>query len=138
MSKVSTEQIQAMLDAIPMIKFMGIRIDGEDTESGSATFTLPMRPEFERAAGTGQYHGGALASFIDTAGDFTVALVVGGPVPTINLRVDFLRPAAGAQLRATAIVRRMGRTIAVVDVDVLDEESRLVAVGRGTFSTAVA
>jgi uncharacterized protein (TIGR00369 family) len=137
MSKLSTEQIQAMLDASPMVKFMGVRVNGIDAESSSVMFTLPMRPEFERAAGTGQYHGGALANFIDTAGDFAVAVVVGAPVPTINLRVDFLRPASGAQLQATAIVRRMGRTIAVVDVDVFDGDSKLVAVGRGTFSTAI-
>ncbi|MEN3365849.1 MAG: hypothetical protein V7606_3123 [Burkholderiales bacterium] len=136
MSPLSIEQIQAMLDASPMVRFMGVQVNGVDTGTGSVHFTLPMRPEFERIAGTGQYHGGALANFIDTAGDFAVAVVVGGPVPTINLRVDFLRPAAGAQLRATAIVRRMGRTIAVVDVDVFDGESRLVAVGRGTFSTS--
>jgi uncharacterized protein (TIGR00369 family) len=61
----------------------------------------------------------------------------GGGVPTINFRTDFLRPGSGASLVATATIRRAGRTIGVVDVDVHDLESRLVAVGRGCYSTQV-
>jgi acyl-coenzyme A thioesterase PaaI-like protein len=33
-----------------------------------------------------------------------------------------------------ARVRRAGKTVAVVDIDVLDDQQRLVAVGRGTYS----
>ena len=58
----------------------------------------------------------------------------GGGVPTINLRIDYLRPAVGSVLTGTARVRRAGRTVALVDVDVYDEQRALVAVGRGTYS----
>ena len=75
-----------------------------------------------------------LRTFIDVAGDFALALVVGGPVPTINLRVDYLRPATHTGLTATARVRRAGRTVGVVDVDVHDDSGKLVAVGRGCYS----
>ncbi len=61
-------------------------------------------------------------------------IVVGGGVPTINLRIDYLRPAVGDALTGTARVRRAGRTVALVDVDVYDEQQNLVAVGRGTYS----
>lgn len=40
-----------------------------------------------------------------------------------------------APLRAEASVRRLGRTVAVVDVDVIDDQGRLCAVGRGTYGT---
>jgi uncharacterized protein (TIGR00369 family) len=56
-------------------------------------------------------------------------------VPTINFRVDYLRPAMTARLTATATVRRAGRTVAIVDIDVEDGEGRLVAVGRGCYAT---
>ena len=49
-------------------------------------------------------------------------------VPTINFRTDFLRPAGGDGLLATATIRRAGRTIGVVDVDVHDGEG---PAGRG-------
>jgi uncharacterized protein (TIGR00369 family) len=126
-------QIQAALDSSPMIKFMGIRVTGAEPEKSTVHFFLPMRPEFERLPNSGQIHGGAIANFADTAGDFAVALFVGGAVPTINIRVDFLRPSSGPQLTAIAVVRKLGRTVAVVDIDVFDADSKLVAVGRGTY-----
>src|SRR5262245_62404892 len=95
---------------------------------------MPMRPEFERRPGTGQFHGGPLAAFIDIVGDFAVGMMVGGGVPTINLRIDYVKPALGQVVTGTARVRRIGRTVALVDVDVLDEQQALVAVGRGTYS----
>jgi len=96
---------------------------------------MDLRPELERREGSGQWHGGALAGLIDTAGDFALALGLGAPVPTINFRVDYLRPATTPRLTATARVRRTGRTVAVVDIDLADAEGRLVAIGRGCYGT---
>jgi len=93
-------------------------------------------PSVERSAGSSQYHGGAIASLIDIAGDYAVWAVLGHGVPTINIRIDYLRPAAATDLRATAKVRRSGRTVAVVDIDVSDDQQRVVAIGRGTYATA--
>jgi uncharacterized protein (TIGR00369 family) len=95
---------------------------------------MAMRAEFERRLGTGQFHGGPIAAFIDSVGDYAIGMPLGGGVPTINLRIDYLRPALGTSLSATARVRRAGRTVALVDVDVYDEQQKLVAVGRGTYS----
>jgi uncharacterized protein (TIGR00369 family) len=135
-SHLSLGQVQQLLDGSPMIAFLKVRVSAIDVENNTAKFEMPIRPELERQPGTGQYHGGAIASFIDIAGDFALAALLGGIVPTVNLRVDYLRPAGGAQLTATAAVRRAGRTIGVVDIDVYDMEDRLVAVGRGAYGTA--
>ena len=136
MSKaLAKEEIQAILDGSPFIRFMGMRADEVDPERQRVVIRMPMRPEFERAAGTGQGHGGPIAALIDTAGDFALVLSVGAGVPTINFRTDYLRPASQTDLTATATVRRAGRTVGVVDVDVHDDGGRLVAVGRGCYGT---
>ena len=132
---LTLERLQRYLDNSPFIAFMRMRAKAVEPEKETVILEMPMRPEFERGKGTGQYHGGVIATFIDVAGDFAVALVVGGPVPTINLRVDYLRPATQTSLTATARVRRAGRTVGVVDIDVHDDNGKLVAVGRGTYST---
>ena len=75
-----------------------------------------------------------IASFIDVVGDFAIGMMVGGGVPTMNLRVDYLKPAVGAALHGTAVVRRRGRSVAIVDIDVTDAKGSLVAIGRGTYS----
>jgi uncharacterized protein (TIGR00369 family) len=132
--RLSVEQIQAIFDASPFLGFLQLRAVALDHGAGTLTVTMPMRPELERRIGTAQFHGGPIAAFIDVVGDFAVGMAVGGGVPTINLRIDYLKPAVGSLLTGTARVRRTGRTVALVDVDVHDERQSLVAVGRGTYS----
>lgn len=96
---------------------------------------MDMRPELERRPGTRQFHGGPIAAFIDIVGDFAIGMLVGGGVPTMNFRIDYLRPAIGSALVAVARVRRAGRTVTVVDVEIIDNEERVVALGRGTYSS---
>ena len=132
---MTAEAIQAVLDGSPFIRFFGMTVVLADPANATLVLAMELRPELERRGGSGQWHGGALAGLIDTAGDFAVALGLGAPVPTINFRVDYLRPAMTARLEATAKVRRAGRTVAVVDIDVHDSEGRLVAIGRGTYGS---
>lgn len=135
--KLTREDIQAMAEKSPFIAFCGMVCEEAWPDEDKVRFRMPMRPELERSPGTGQYHGGPIASLIDVAGDFALGMVLGGGVPTINFRTDYLRPATGASLVATAWVRRAGRTVGVVDIDVHDEEGRLVAVGRGCYSSKI-
>lgn len=135
--EISLERLQAMLDGSPFIRLLRMRAVSLDRDRQQVVMAMPLVPDLERHPGTGQFHGGAIAGLIDTAGDFALAILLGGGVPTINLRIDYLRPAAGSSLTATASVRRAGRTIGVVDVDVTDESSRLVAIGRGCYSMTV-
>jgi len=135
--KLTRDQIQEILDGSPFISFCGMVCEEVWPDEDKVQVRMPMRAELERSPGSGMYHGGPIASLIDVAGDFALAMQLGGGVPTINFRTDYLRPAFGASLVATAWVRRAGRTVGVVDVDVHDEEGRLVAVGRGCYSSKV-
>ena len=130
------EKIQQSLDASPFCAFCGFRVAAADKEAGRIVLRMPMRPEMERAADSGQMHGGPIACLVDTATCYACVLVLGHGVPTINFRIDYLRPVVGSDLRAVALVRRAGRAVAVADVDVFDDRDRLVATGRGTFSAS--
>lgn len=133
---MTVDEINALLKKSPFISFMNLTCTAIDPDAGpSISMTMPMRPEFERGPGSNQFHGGPIASFIDTVGDYALVVGLRAGVPTVNFRVDYLRPAFGPAIRATATVRRAGRTVGVVDVDVWDSNDKLVAVGRGTYST---
>ena len=129
-------ELQAYMEASPFISHAGMRLTAIDKEAETLTMTMPLKPEFERAPGTGQFHGGPIAALIDTAGCFGLIMVLGHGVPTVNFRTDYLRPAINTGLRADARVRRIGRTVGVVDVDVYDDNEKLVALGRGTFGSS--
>ena len=136
--KMTMDEVQAAMDGSPFIAFLGLKVTEMSPEAGTVTMTMPIRPELERGSQiTGQFHGGPVASLIDTVGDFAVAIAVGGGVPTMNFRVDYLRPSSGEELTATATARKVGRTVAVVDIDVHDSNGKLTAIGRGTYSSQV-
>lgn len=129
------EQIAALLAESPFHSVLGLRLESLDPGAQSVAIRCDFGAQLERSPGTGQYHGGVIASVIDIAGDFALIVVLGHGVPTINFRVDYLRPALKGALIARARVRKSGRTVGVVDIDVEDESGRLIAVGRGCYGT---
>ena len=128
-------RLEVLLADSPFHQFLGLRIEAVDTAAQSITLRCGFGPGLERSGGSGQFHGGVIASLIDIAGDFALIAVLGHGVPTIDLRVDYLRPARNGDLLARARVRKAGRTIGVVDIDVEDGAGKLVAVGRGCYGT---
>jgi len=132
---LSGDQLQKMLDHSPFIAFLGLTVTEADPARERLTMRCEMRPEFERGKGTGQWHGGPIAAIIDTVGDYALIMALRRGLPTINFRVDYLRPAIKTALITTATVRRSGKSVGVVDVDVFNEQKALLAIGRATYST---
>lgn len=115
--------------------FLRLELLEHDAAAGTVTLRAPWRAEFERGPGTLQWHGGPMAALIDIAGDFALIAKLGRGIPTIDLRIDYLRPAVDTDLVARARTLRAGRTVGVVDIELSDRHGRLVAVGRGGYST---
>lgn len=134
MTALTVAEIQVLLDRSPFIAFAQMKIVRADPATETIEVHAPMRPEFERGAGTNQWHGGPIAAVIDTVGDFALVMAVGKPLPTINFRVDYLRPAIATGLVAVAKVRRQGKTVGVVDVDVFNDAGILLAIGRASHA----
>jgi uncharacterized protein (TIGR00369 family) len=129
------EQLQEQLLRSPFNAFLNLEVQSVNLDRQELVVHVQMRPEFERMAGSGQWHGGPIAAAIDVTGDYALAMLIGNPLPTIHLSVDYLRPAHG-RLKLVARVRRRGKTVGVVDVEVLNESGVLLAVGRASYSTA--
>ena len=106
-----------------------------DEATGEVLMRLPLRQEFRREPGRPVLHGGAVAALADTSAYAAIAAKVRHGVPAIDLRVDYLRAAAGEFLLASSIVVKSGRAIAVADARITDDAGQLVAVARGAYST---
>jgi uncharacterized protein (TIGR00369 family) len=133
---LSKERLQRMLAGSPAIDAMGLEVLSADPAAETVVMRAVMRPEFERMRGSGQWHGGPIAAIIDTVGDYALVMVLGRPLPTINMRVDYLRPAINTALIITGRIRRNGRSVGVVDIDVANEAGALIAIGRAAYATA--
>ena len=132
---MDAERLQRLMDASPFICGAQMKVKLIEPEHNRLAIIMPLLPEFERISGSGQFHGGPIAALVDTCGSLVLIMLLGRGVPTINFRTDYLIPAVRTSLRAVATVRRAGRSVGVVDVDVFNDDGKLLAVGRGTFST---
>jgi uncharacterized protein (TIGR00369 family) len=119
----------------PLHRWLNPQLVSVEKSSGAVELRLPLRAEFRRDATRPEIHGGILAMLADIAGHAAVAARLRHGVPTVDLRVDYLRMAAGDFLSAHAMPVKLGRTLAVVDIRITDEQDRLVALGRGTYLT---
>jgi uncharacterized protein (TIGR00369 family) len=132
---LSLPELQEKLSASSFNNFLGLVVEEAIPEQQKITVRVQLRPELERGKDTGQWHGGVIAALIDIVGDYALVMLLGRPLPTINFRVDYLKPAVRTSLKVVAQVIRAGKSVGVVDVSVLNEGGELVAVGRASYST---
>ena len=85
----------------------------------------------------GTLHGGVLCDVADAAMGMAYAstLEEGESFTTLELKINFLKPIWKAKLRAIGTVVRAGRTISLIECDVLDEQNKLVARASSTCMT---
>ncbi len=119
----------------PLHRWLKPELVSVDESTSEVRLRLPIREEFRRDPDRPDVHGGIIAALADMAGHAAVAARVMHGVPTIDIRVDYLRMAAGTALNASATLVKCGRSIAVADIRITDDADRLVAIGRGAFST---
>ena len=115
----------------PISRYFGMRLSF--TEDGSAVVDLPHNPNLDHALGG--VHGGVYATMLDTAGWFAVALARTDPslVVTSEITVRYLEPVERMSLRAIGKVIRQGKRQDVAEMQLLDEEGRLVGHATGAF-----
>jgi uncharacterized protein (TIGR00369 family) len=75
---------------------------------------MPWRDEIVSNPKIASAHGGILSALIDLTGLYTILAAGGTPRATIDLHVDFHRPALPGQLRAIGRLVKMGRQISFV------------------------
>jgi uncharacterized protein (TIGR00369 family) len=109
------------------------RASGDDW----AELSLPWRKELVGVPETGVLASGAIVSLIDTASGTSVWVTLNRfiPILTIDLRLDYLRPAAkGEIIVARCECVKVTRRIAFVrGVAMGDEDERPIALSTATF-----
>jgi uncharacterized protein (TIGR00369 family) len=117
----------------PVVHFVGIEL--LKAAAGKATMILPYRKELRNSMGVVQ--GGILAVLADVAGGVSLYSVLTDPlgvtIPTIEFKLNFLRPALEEDTIARGRVTHHGRRIAVCQVDVSTENGTLLATGIFTY-----
>lgn len=111
-----------------------IDLSFERTGERTTVSTLPVR--WEMYNGLGIIHGGVTATFIDNAMGTTLFVCHPNELVqqvTVDLNIHYLKGAKGDKLIAETELIQAGRSIAVLDCVVRDEEGDLVSKATGTF-----
>ncbi len=100
------------------------------SEDGHAE--MSWTPTLDMANPFGSVHGGIIATAVDESCEAALMPLIETPsAPTVSLNVEYLHavPIASSYTVVTEIVRK-GRTMAIVDARILNEEGTVLA--RGT------
>jgi uncharacterized protein (TIGR00369 family) len=131
---------QMMESFIPFNAFLGVRVVHIDKEL--LRLEVPFRPELVGDPIRPALHGGVLSALADACGGGAVWLGIEDArarVSTIDLRIDYLRPAKLETLLAEARVVRLGNRVGVADVRLYNASSPevTVATGKGVYNITI-
>lgn len=124
--------VEAFFEDMPFADLLGV--DVTVAEEGHAEGTIEMREELSWNSDRVMAHGGVTFTLADTVGGAALVSMVDQPVPTIDMRIDYLEAGTG-DLAAEAEVVRLGGEVGVVDVLVTAEDGTQVADARGVYKT---
>ncbi len=127
-------ELDARIRRAPYHQWLGISVVG--VGDGEIVVELPWREEFVVNAEVGYTHGGILATLVDLVSDWAIATQLGRPFPTVDMRVDYHRPAMKGTLTVRGKVIRLGSTFTTAEATVEDAGGKLLASGRGTYATS--
>jgi uncharacterized protein (TIGR00369 family) len=119
--------------SFPLSELIGFRLT--EVEPGYAAVDLECTQQHYNP--TGSLHGGVLCAIADTAMGIAHASLLneGESSTTTELKINFLRPVRQGKLRAMGRVIKHGKTLTVIESDVVDEEGQLVARALSTCMT---
>ena len=130
-NKMSRDELAKRITLAPFHQWLGLKLTAMD-ENG-IELMVPWREEFVVNVDLGYTHGGILATLIDVAADYAIAAKLGRPVPTIDMRVDYHRPAFQGDLIVRANVLKLGSNFSTGEAQVADNKGKLLASGRGVY-----
>ncbi len=106
-----------------------------EVKPGYAVVELDVDCRHENTIGT--VHGGVYCSLADTATGIAHGSLLDKEEgsTTVDLKIDFLRPVKAGRLKAVATVIKHGRTLTLVECDILDADGRLAARASSTCMT---
>ena len=133
-------------EQIAFNRLLGLKIVTIDADS--ATASLAMRPELVGNFAHLRVHGGVVSAALDTLGGMAVLAALGtrhreepvnqrlthfAKLGTIDLRIDYLRPAVGEHFLMRAHVLRLGSRIANTRMEFTSADGKLFATGTGVY-----
>jgi len=126
------EELQRLIDSSPVHRGLRLRVTSADEKH--LWLAGETGQEHVGEDGTGYLHGGVIATLLDTTATFALIQATGVDWGTVDLRIDFVRPAPAGPLLANASATHVGRRLGRATAELTDPATgRLLASAVGTF-----
>jgi uncharacterized protein (TIGR00369 family) len=130
---MQADELQRMIDASPVHRALRVRVvtGADDTQ---VRLQADTGPEHAGEDGSPYLHGGVVATLLDTTATFALIQATGVDWSTVDLRIDFVRPAPAGPLLASATAVHVGRRLGRATAELTEPSTgRLLASATGTF-----
>jgi uncharacterized protein (TIGR00369 family) len=133
-------------EMIPFNRVLGLKITS--LKPDGVTGRIDMRPELIGHFVSNRLHGGVISAGLDATAGVAVMAAIGarhmdetpvqrlhrfGKLGTIDLRIDYLRPATGDHFELRANVLRLGSRVATARMEFLSADGTLLASGAAAY-----
>jgi uncharacterized protein (TIGR00369 family) len=127
-------------------RVLGLKITRLHAEGAEGR--IEMKPELVGHYAHNRLHGGVISATLDAMGGLAVMAAIGarhmedepalrlqrfGKLGTIDLRVDYLRPAIGDFFEVRSEVLRLGSRVASTRMEFLGPDGKLLSTGAGAY-----
>jgi uncharacterized protein (TIGR00369 family) len=133
MSDPAAEQLDAFLQRVPYVRFLGMRAELSGDEM---TAILPFAPHLVGNSVLDVLHGGVIGAFLEMTALAQLSVTQGSAKvhKTIDVTIEYLRPGRALTTYARAELRKVGRRVANVHVEAWQEaRHQPIAFLRGHF-----
>ena len=121
-------------ESIPLHKFLGLKI--EVLDKNFVRIRVPFKKELVGDFRTNRWHGGIIATIMDSVGGVIGAThftSMDDKISTIDLRVDYLKGAEPIEVVVVGKIVRMGNRILVAKMKAFQNDE-LIAEGKGVYN----
>jgi len=133
-------------ELIPFNRVLGLKI--MSIRADRVTGRIRMRPDLIGHFISNRLHGGVISAGLDAMGGIAVMAAIGarhmdeapvqrlnrfGKLGTIDLRIDYLRPATAEYFDLQASVLRLGSRVATARMEFLAADGTLLATGAAAY-----
>jgi len=133
-------------EMVPFNRLLGVKITS--LKADGVKGRIDMRPELIGHFISNRLHGGVISAGLDAMAGVAVMAAIGarhmdeapmqrlhrfGRLGTIDLRIDYLRPATGDRFELRANVLRLGSRVATTRMEFLGADGTLLASGAAAY-----
>lgn len=106
-------------------RMLGLKL--ESAEPGQVSISCLKRNDLLQQNGV--IHGGVISAVAEAASGYAALTLLpeGYSVMAVEYKINFLRPVNGNKMTATSKVIKYGRKLIIVDVEVVDDETKKLA-----------